>query len=224
MARVLLLIVFTTLITLGIWQLKRHEWKAGILGRMGAEYALDASRTRLSYADLQPGTEPYFFRRGTLEGKLDFTKEIALQPRTYNGKAGFHILTPLTLNDGYTVLVNRGWTDAAPVKKPVRSKYVRITGAARMPDWNHFTPKNDPATNNWFRADVAQIAEVLKLGETAPSVFFAEDIAPPVDGTILEATRLEIPNDHAQYAAFWFFMAALLPVLAFLYAKRKKSS
>jgi surfeit locus 1 family protein len=44
-----------------------------------------------------------------LNGSYDATRQFLLDNRTYEGRAGYEVLTPFVLSDGRTVLVNRGW-------------------------------------------------------------------------------------------------------------------
>jgi len=61
------------------------------------------------------------FRRVALMGRYDGARQFLLDNRTHAGSAGYEVLTPLSLDDGRVLLVDRGW--------------VAFTGSrARLPD------------------------------------------------------------------------------------------
>ena len=43
-------------------------------------------------------------------GHYDARRQVLVDNRIHDGHAGYHVITPLVLADGRTVLVNRGWT------------------------------------------------------------------------------------------------------------------
>ena len=60
------------------------------------------------------------FQRVSLTGRLDYDRQFRLGPRsappqvgqgTALGAQGYYLLTPLTLSDGQTIILNRGWVD-----------------------------------------------------------------------------------------------------------------
>ena len=63
-----------------------------------------------------PGTAvPHddLYRTVTATGRFDTAHEVVARRRTNaDGEVGYHVLTPLVLDDGRAVLVNRGWIPA----------------------------------------------------------------------------------------------------------------
>src|SRR6185312_11348887 len=49
------------------------------------------------------------FQRVSVAGRYDAMYQFLLDNRINEGRAGYEVLTPLDLDDGRTVLVNRGW-------------------------------------------------------------------------------------------------------------------
>ena len=92
------------LLWLGTWQVQRLEWKNQLIEDF-------ESRANAAPIDLPLGAvdREMEFRRLALTGRFDHAKEVFMTGRTYEGNAGFHIVTPFTLDDGRMILVNRGW-------------------------------------------------------------------------------------------------------------------
>lgn len=222
--------VFATLFTilgvsilcgLGIWQLQRLEWKNGIVEKLDAEYRKDAQNTHLTSSDLE---KTFDFKRGTLTGIYDFKNQVRVGPRVYDSLPGFHVITPLKLDDGSDVLVNRGWvsehwTFADEINPPAGT--VQVTGLLRPPSKdNPFRPENAPDKDQWYDADPEQIAAAKNLSRVHKYILYVEgsetDNYPlPLPG------RLAFENNHLYYAFFWFTMAGIL-VLVFIMRFVKK--
>ena len=91
------------LIGLGSWQLQRLQWKNDLISSFEARSAADAITIPATNAEL----DDLEFRNLALSGVFQHDKETFLTGRTYEGNAGFHVVTPLLLDDGRIILVNR---------------------------------------------------------------------------------------------------------------------
>lgn len=94
--------------SLGNWQLRRAEEKSVL------QVQLDALASRPAQALRADAASPTEGLRLSLAGQWRAEAAILLDNRTHAGRAGYHVLTPLLLEDGSgAVLVNRGWVAAA---------------------------------------------------------------------------------------------------------------
>ena len=93
------------LIGLGTWQLQRLQWKNNLIELFEARI----SAPEITVPDTNVILDDVRYRRLDIEGKFFHKKEIFLTGRTYEGNAGFHVVTPLELEDGRIILINRGW-------------------------------------------------------------------------------------------------------------------
>jgi surfeit locus 1 family protein len=145
--------------------------------------------------------------------------------RTYEGNAGFHIVTPFILEDGRTVLVNRGWVSES-YRDPSKRAFSLVEGQTtveailRLPGKKgYFVPENDPAGGFWFTLVPEQIVAHLGLGDGAVTDYYAAAIrtSDVVSLPIAARTKLNLRNSHLSYAITWYGIAlALLGVyLAF---------
>ena len=145
-----------------------------------------------------------------------------------DGRVGWHVITPLETAAGEMVLIDRGFVPAELRDPSSRAagqieSVTTVTGIARGPDTQRlFTPDNEPGSNRWFWRDLHSMARSMfqqRLIEVAP--FFIEADATPVPGGWPEGgqTRLDIPNNHLQYAITWFLLAAALLVIYGLYLR-----
>ena len=129
------------------------------------------------------------------------------------------IVTPLRLDDGRIVLFDRGWVPSEQKEGASRAAgqlagKVELTGVVRRSQiQRQFAPDNVPDKNVWFHVDVP-LMRVLAGGKPDPvlDTFFLEADATPNPGgvPIGGQTRLDIPNDHLQYAITWFAIALSL--------------
>jgi surfeit locus 1 family protein len=104
---VLVVALVVTMISLGFWQLRRldekQDYKALVDARQ-EEPAVDVSEL-LTGADV----DAVLYRSVRATGTYEPDDTVVVENRTLNGAPGGWVLTPLRLDDGATVVVNRGF-------------------------------------------------------------------------------------------------------------------
>ena len=108
------LLVIAVTVSLGNWQQRRALEKTELQAVLDAAALHPAAAVTASAPVGAPrdGADPgvSLGQRVLLEGEWLTSAGIFLDNRTYAGRAGYHVLTPLRLADGSgVVLVNRGW-------------------------------------------------------------------------------------------------------------------
>lgn len=211
--------VFLVLMALGIWQVQRLAWKTDLIARTEARLAADPvpAPGPAEWAGLTgEGAE---YRRVTATGRYAPDSDVLVQAVTERG-AGFWVMTPLATDEGWTVLVNRGFVASGRRDdRPLPEGSQTVSGLLRMsqPD-GAFLRANDPAAGRWYSRDTQAIAATLGLPEVAPYFIDADRAAAgqPIGGLTVVAFR----NSHLSYALTWFAMAGGLAVLT-VYALRR---
>jgi len=90
-------------LSLGKWQ-----WDKGTLRQAQAEeFARGGEQPTAIGA--RPLSSIDRFQRVRVNGHFDTAHQFLLDNRTYDGRAGYEVLTPFDRVDGTTILVNRGW-------------------------------------------------------------------------------------------------------------------
>lgn len=222
-ATVFTLCAVLILCTLGVWQLQRLQWKTGLLAALETAEQRSAAPT-LSFQDITElaasADDLALVRYVFIEGRWLHEKEIQLGPRTWQGKPGFHVLTPLQMEDGGTVLVNRGWVPLdkkRPADRPeslVSAENGFAMGLLRRPEPpSVFTPANRPESGEWYAIDLAQIAKARNLENLAPLVLYARLHGGSAPLPVTDALVWRPNNNHLGYALFWFSLACLLLII-----------
>ena len=208
--------IFVVSLGLGIWQMERREWKRDILHRIEVNQAA----APLTLDDLLGG-DPlrHEYGRVKLSGTFLNDKEFYLAARSLKNKVGLQVVTPVSTDDGRIVLFDRGWIPQEQ-KEPARRAQgqpagkVELTGIVRRnQERRQFAPENAPDRNVWFHVDVP-LMRSMAGGKPDPRLdaFFleADAAANPGGVPVGGQTRLDIPNDHLQYAITWFLIALAL--------------
>jgi surfeit locus 1 family protein len=216
---------FILLLGLGTWQVERLQWKLGLIAVRDA--GIHATPTALP-ATLD-GARSLEFHPVRAAGRFVNERELYLVAPSLRGDAGYHVITPLLLESGGILLVDRGFvpTDReAPATREAGELQgtISVTGLLRLPtegkpSW--FTPANDPARNLWFYWDLGAMASAEQLDRVLP--FYIEADASPNPGGLPEGgqTVTELPNNHLQYAITWYALAVALVAIYIRFARRR---
>jgi surfeit locus 1 family protein len=197
---------------LGVWQLERLGAKSALVAAIGERIAAEPADPSLdgTWEKYDPERDEY--RRVMLRGRFSHAAETLVQAVTAHG-GGFWVLTPLLLEDGRSVLVNRGFVPPdrrEPGTRPAPGGEVSISGYLRRsePDGG-FLRGNDPVGERWYSRDVQAIAEDKGIADAAPFFVDADRGAPgtyPIGGL----TVLSFSNNHLSYALTWFALAVMV--------------
>jgi surfeit locus 1 family protein len=218
------LAAFTTTLVLGTWQVQRLQWKENLIAEIEAGKA-GTPLTQLPRDEAE--LKPLEFRTVKLSGSWKRDMEFHLSPRFFKGTLGYSILSPLQLNDGRIVMVNRGWIpqDYKDIKTRPQTaprETATITGILRLgPERGPMTPKNQPEKNIWFGRDVAAMAEQAQLKNVLPLTVDRvgtqdmKKLPVPSDGTI------RLRNDHLSYVITWYGIAFSILVMFAVYHRKK---
>ena len=114
------------LVGLGSWQLQRLQWKNDLI----TSFESRAAAAAIAVPAADAGLDDVEFRRLSLDGTFQHDQEVFLTGRTYEGNAGFHIVTPFQLDDGRTILINRGWV-SEDYRNPAKRAFSQTTGAGK---------------------------------------------------------------------------------------------
>ncbi len=212
-------LVFIILIGLGSWQVERLRWKEALLATIDQRVRSEpVTVPQLAKLFAETGDVDYWPVSAT--GVFDHAKEQHFFA-THEGATGYFVYTPLVQARGETVLVNRGFVPF-DLKDPARRSEgqvkgeVTITGLARNPlaeKPSFIVPDNDPAKNIYYWKDLSLMARQIGLSRgDALVAFFIDADATPNPGGLPKGgvTIIDLPNNHLQYAATWYGLAATL--------------
>ncbi len=204
--------VLVSLVALGTWQLQRLQWKNDIISSFEARSEASPMRPP---AAISSESE---FQRLAIVGEFLHDKEIYLTGRTYEGNAGFHVVTPLVMADRRVILVNRGWVsesyrDRATRKFSLVDGEVVVDAILRLPnEKGYFVPKNDPVAGFWFTLVPAEVAQYLGFQDSIITSYYADALRAKDVLTlpIGAKTELNLRNAHLSYALTWYGIALSL--------------
>ncbi len=246
------LVALGILLSLGLWQVRRIHEKEATLGALAG--AITAAPKLLGQGGIDTPTltvVPVAARevpenalreltRITLSGSYIQARSVPVRatlPTSSKGGIaggiGFFWMTPLRLDNGSIVFVNRGFVPSggdwkAPAITTPEGPQT-ITGILRLVEKAQaFTPPDNPAKGEYFIRDPAVMAKAVGIGKTADFFIDAErigdNVTPPV-GIDAREMIARIPNNHLQYAVTWFaFALTLLGVFGFFAHGRIKQA
>ena len=213
---------FLILIILGSWQVQRLSWKSDLI----SNYNNNFQQAPITVKELLKDRKNNKFRRTVIYGEYDHANEIQIIGKTYEGNAGFHIITPFILENNEIIYINRGWVPKKYADKKTRKfslleDKVRVVGLVRLPQKKgYFVPENEPENGFWFTIIPEELNGHLNIiGEKE---FYIDELnvdeklklPMPANG------KVQVPNNHLQYAITWYSLALGLLIVYFAWHRQ----
>ncbi|WP_042701323.1 SURF1 family protein [Azospirillum sp. B506] len=220
-------------IGLGTWQVERLHWKEELIARIARQMAEPPAALPARIDD----PAAWEFRPVTVAGHFLNDKDLLLIARPHQGQVGYEVLTPFQRADGAgVVLVNRGFVPMDRRDPSTRATArvegdTSVKGIVRVPQPpGVFQPGNGtPAPGSaWMRVDPPAMAAALGMGDVAPVMV---EMLPGQGGGLPGAPRgtlagieprVELPNNHLQYALTWYGLAVTLAGI-YVLSQRKRA-
>lgn len=191
------LLAVATMIGLGLWQLRRAEWKEGLL----AQYR--TARTAPAIMGLPVDAEPasLAFRRTRLDCALT-GKPVQIGGPGPDGDSGFRTIVGCRLDDGRLMMADIGWQPVGRSLPPLKTgSAVRGMGVL-IPD--------EVLADRFAGANGEPLPWLIVLEMPLPG--YAPSTPPSVE---------TIPNNHRGYAVQWFLFAAVALGIYALAARKR---
>jgi surfeit locus 1 family protein len=204
--------LFLGCLALGMWQLQRLQWKLALIAQVNRNLNAPAIPVDRALA-MSPANAQY--HRVVLTGRFDNAREAYVFAIDASGAPAYHVITPFTLDDGRTVLVDRGIVPERlrdPRARPAGELEgeQRIGGVWRIPDApGVFIPAPNIRQRIWYARDVNGIAKADRIRIAAPALVEADARPNPGGWPQGGQTVVTFRNEHLQYAITWFGLAAV---------------
>lgn len=213
------LVALAILLGLGYWQLERKAWKENLIATIAARATEQPVDLLGAYSATHDNDLGFEYMRAKVRGRYMHEKERYFYAPDPTLGPGYHVYTPLEIA-GTTaiVFVNRGFVPES-LKDPASRRQgqvdgeVEVIGLLRGPGQKGtFTPDNDPKANLWFWRDYAGLfASAFSGADRTPiAAFLDAEEAAPGGWPKGDATLVNLPNRHLEYALTWFGLAATL--------------
>lgn len=241
MGVVSMLIVYS----LGAWQLKRMQWKKELVEMRRTRLAMPKIEVRTSPFPWKDQVDDYAYRVVEVRGVFDHDREMHVGPRPGADESGetvpgVLVVTPLRLEDGSTVMVNRGHLPANRLERETRPElptWVRVRGVleeGEIPNLvgKYARLKNRPDKKQYhylIAPELAENAGARNHEECSQALVTAIDTL--FEDDFKSGMRRELPytmkhkedyllfwadeHTHFNYAMQWFGMGTLLMVMTF---------
>jgi surfeit locus 1 family protein len=226
-------VTFAVLVSLGTWQLQRLSWKEALISRVEAR--VDAGAEPLPHPTTWPALDALAieYQPVRLAGRFDHSREVHVfialgQPRGPLGGQGYFVVTPLMLDEGQVVFVNRGFVPAA-FKDPATREEGQVTGRVEIEglmrpaeEATSISPDPDIAKNVWFVRNPAAMAAGVGIDPAIVAPFTVDARAGQSPGGLPQGgeTVVAFSNNHLGYAITWYGLAAALIGVSVAFLRR----
>jgi cytochrome oxidase assembly protein ShyY1 len=221
----LMLALAATMVGLGWWQLSRFHERSAINATIDAA----AHRAPVPVTQVLPVGHPppaaVAWTRISATGRFDEGHQVLVRDRSLGTGPGFEVLTPLVLDDGSAVMVDRGWLalTGSPVSPPAPPApppgRVAVTGRAHLPESRPDDPRTIDGRPQVRRIDPGRLAGIVPYPLAGGYVLLDSPAA---------AGLAPIPSDHqnsimnAGYVVQWWAFA-VLTLVGFGWAARREA-
>jgi surfeit locus 1 family protein len=210
---VLLIVLF---VNLGFWQLRRLDEKR-------ERNAAIEERSARPVQPLDEVVDPraglddvgsLVYRRASARGRYDATGQVEIRSRSLDGRPGLWVVTPLRLDDGTAVAVNRGFVPLSTDVPAPPGGEVDVTGLLFATQQRHGIGPRDPANGRLpelSRLDLARLEQQYDA-DLYPMWLQLQRQDPPVEDDALPLLLPEPEQDegpHLSYAVQWFLFATI---------------
>jgi surfeit locus 1 family protein len=209
-------VMLAVLLGLGTWQVRRLQWKLGLLAQIA----------RAEAAPPVPlPAEPDPFTKVEVTGLLradmaaSYGAEVRDTPR--GTVLGTQLIVPLQRDGADTVLADLGWVPDSRLHPiaPTNGD-VTLQGYVHPADLpGLFSATDSPATRQFYTLNPAAIGKALGLQRVAPFILIVMGPSPPERYPDPASHLPQPPNNHLSYAITWYGLAFALVVIFVLWAR-----
>lgn len=229
-SHVLVVALVVLLVNLGLWQLRRLDERRAENARVAAALAQPVADVAelapvagpAGPADGADAGQPVEWRRARATGTYALEEQVLVRSRSLDGRPGSWAVTPLVLDDGTAVAVNRGWVpigeDGPDGPPPAASAppegRVTVTGVLRATEERgRFGPidPEDGRLATLARLDVGRLDQQV-AADLYPVALQLQSSDPPPPGDLPVPVPLPDVDDegpHLSYAVQWFTFATI---------------
>lgn len=206
-------VLFPTMVALGFWQLQRAEQKRELASEFDQRMALP-----VQHLAALPAPERLDYRPVWVNGDADEARQLLLDNQLNQGRFGYQVLTPVRLNSGEWLLLNRGWIAGDPSRRTLPS----IPPLGRGPWRGHIYTPSSKGLSLPLEQQTTWPRVVQRLPDTplatwygsAPLPFMVRLSAEDADALHVDWQAVNTrPEMHTGYAVQWFSMASVLLLL-----------
>lgn len=219
------IILLPMLISLGLWQWHRAEYKQQLL-----DHYTQQGQAPLTIDEALKDPEGFRYFPLRLHGHYLPDKQFLQDNQFYEHQVGYYVLTPFITDSQQILLVNRGWiTKQLPHSQlELSSKPTTLTGRVSAPPTRTFH-LGDNFTNH--SSSWPKVMQVIKLGELSSAL--SQPLQPILlllnpdqsDGFVRDWQPQGLPPEkHRAYSLQWFALATLLVVLFIVLNIRQRNS
>ncbi|MGH3737404.1 MAG: SURF1 family cytochrome oxidase biogenesis protein [Micromonosporaceae bacterium] len=221
-------VLAAVMVGLGFWQLSRYHERTAINERIDA-----AGRAQprplddvLAVAEAPAGDAAW--TRVTATGVYDTDHEILVRQRTLSGRVGYEVLTPLVLDDGTAVLVDRGWippgqggATSLPDVPAAPAGEVTVVGRVHLPE------SGGDAATRLDGALVSRRIDPAALAGAVPHRLYGGFVLlqtqdPPADSRLSPLpVRYENPGQNLSYVVQWWLFSLIALVGPWFLVRRE---
>ncbi|SDT68413.1 Cytochrome oxidase assembly protein ShyY1 [Actinoplanes derwentensis] len=234
-AAALTVIASVVMVLLGNWQLHRYQERTGINDRIDTAASGDAvPLSSVMAAPTVTGTsgpnagKSVAWTKVTISGRYDPSNEIQARGRTVGSEVGFEILTPLILDDGTAVLVDRGWVPApdggallSPEVPAAPTGRVSVVGKIHLSESRPAPVERRDGRLDTRRVNLPRLATELPYPVYGSYLLLTEQI-PAADPAFVEVPIAHEDSwQNGGYAVQWWIFAGMVLVLYGWQARRE---
>lgn len=226
-AHILVAVVAVLFISLGFWQLRRLDERQLENAVGEARYLAEPAEVRSLVVAAAQDTDSLQYRSGLAEGEYRTEDEVLIRSQVFRAEAGFHVITPLLLEDGTAVLVNRGWIplvlDQVPVTDaPPEEDRLVVEGWIDLTEERGALSPTDPSDGRLVvlnRVDIERIQQQVpyQLLPVYLNPVTERDLGLPVT---VAPPMFDDEGPHLGYAIQWFSFA-LIGVIGYFVLMRR---
>jgi cytochrome oxidase assembly protein ShyY1 len=214
------------MVNLGTWQLRRLDERQAFNAKVESRFDVAAAPLDDVLAEGEPADVEW--RRVTAAGTYLADEQLLVVNRFQNGRAGQNVVTPLLLDDGRVLIVNRGFVPYTADVPPAPSGRVAIDGRVRPSQERRTGQLTDPGDGDLTeiqRIDIPRLAPQLP-GDVVDVYVDLLASNPPEAGGIPEPVVAPDLSEgpHLSYAVQWFIFAACAVVGWVLAVRRSIAS
>jgi cytochrome oxidase assembly protein ShyY1 len=205
---ILVIALIATMVNLANWQLDRHQQRKDfnvvLLQRFEAPIQ--------PLEELLQGAEPADIEwlPTALKGTYLRGEDVSLVNVSQNGVAGYDAITPLLLDNGKVVLVNRGFLPLASAFPPAPKGEVSLLGRIRATSERRTGAVSDPSSGELTdiqRIDIDRLQQQIG-GELVPVYVQLLKSTPSEDASLSTIVDPEFGNGpHLSYTVQWLVFA-----------------